>query len=426
MSNQQIVQTKGIYHGLPVYPSSLKGLTAIITGANGISGNYMLRVLAQDPERWKKIYCLSRRPPTMPGGLPKNAEHIALDFLKSPVEIADVLREKNVKAEYVFFYSYVQVKPKVGGGLWSDAEEMCRVNVSLLQNFCEALPLSDIKPKRIMLQTGAKNYGVHLGPSAIPQEESAPRVVLEPNFYYPQEDFLWSFCNKHTIDWNVCMPASILGAVPEAAMNLVFPLGCYASVQKHLGEKLEFPCDLKAWETNRCMSSSKMNGYMEEWAVLNDGAKNEKFNTMDGTTFTWGNFWPKFAAWYGVGYEQPSMDSNVYTSVASKYDPPPRGFGPPATYRFRFRLVDWAKQAKVQRAWEELNSKYDLTGGKLQDMDIDRIFGFTDGGLMGSPLDLTMNKARKMGWHGFVDSNDAIKEVLGEFADLKMIPPIGK
>ena len=37
-----------------------------------------------------------------------------------------------------------------------------------------------------------------------------------------------------------------------------------------------------------------------------------------------------------------------------------------------------------------------------------------------------MNKARKMGWHGFVDSNDAIKEVLGEFADLKMIPPVGK
>ena len=28
------------------------------------------------------------------------------------------------------FYSYVQVRPKEGsgGGLWSDAEEMCRVN----------------------------------------------------------------------------------------------------------------------------------------------------------------------------------------------------------------------------------------------------------------------------------------------------------
>lgn len=32
MSNMQIVQTKGIYHGLPVFPESVKGLTAIITG----------------------------------------------------------------------------------------------------------------------------------------------------------------------------------------------------------------------------------------------------------------------------------------------------------------------------------------------------------------------------------------------------------
>ncbi|KAH6613855.1 NAD dependent epimerase/dehydratase family protein-like protein [Boeremia exigua] len=424
MSNQQIVQAKGIYHGLPVFPSSVKGLTAIITGANGISGNYMLQVLAEAPERWNKIYCLSRRPPAIPDGLPPQAEHIALDFLSEPREIAKVLKEKGVRADYVFFYSYVQVKPKDGGGLWSDAEEMCKVNTALLRNFCSALPLASIAPKRIMLQTGAKNYGVHLGPSATPQEETAPRVMLEPNFYYPQEDFLWSFCTEHGIDWNVCMPAGILGAVPDAAMNLVFPLGVYASVQKHLGEKLEFPCDLQAWEANRCMSSSKMNGYMEEWAVLTEEAKNEKFNTMDGTTFTWGNHWPKLAKSFGIEYERPSMDDSVYTIVRSKHDPPPRGFGPPGTYRIRFRLVDWARQGKVQKAWAELTAKHGLSGGKLQDMDIDRIFGFTDGSLMGTSLDLTMNKARKMGWHGVVDSNDAILEVLADFVKLKMLPPL--
>jgi N-acetyl-gamma-glutamylphosphate reductase len=72
-SHQQIVESRGIYHGLPVYDDSLKGLTAIITGANGISGYYMLRVLAQHPERWSKIYCLSRRPPAIPDGEQKSA-----------------------------------------------------------------------------------------------------------------------------------------------------------------------------------------------------------------------------------------------------------------------------------------------------------------------------------------------------------------
>ena len=93
MPSQQLVETRqGIYHGLPVYPDSLKGLTAVITGANGISGHYMLRVLSQSPERWSKIYCLSRRPPYIPSGLPSNAEHIAVDFLKDPAEIAEVLK----------------------------------------------------------------------------------------------------------------------------------------------------------------------------------------------------------------------------------------------------------------------------------------------------------------------------------------------
>lgn len=88
----------------------------------------MLRVLAESPERWTKIYCLSRRPPAIPDGLPAHAEHIALDFLQEPEDIARILKEKGVKADYVFFYSYVQAKPKEGGGLWSDAEEMCKVN----------------------------------------------------------------------------------------------------------------------------------------------------------------------------------------------------------------------------------------------------------------------------------------------------------
>lgn len=98
MSGIQQVQSHGIYHGLPVFDSSLKGLKAIITGANGISGQHMVRVLAQAPERWSKIYCLSRRPPAIPGGVPDNAEHIPLDFLKSPEEIAKALKDKGVEA----------------------------------------------------------------------------------------------------------------------------------------------------------------------------------------------------------------------------------------------------------------------------------------------------------------------------------------
>ena len=62
-----------------------------------------------------------------------------------------------------------------------------------------------------MLQTGAKNYGVHLGPTATPQEETAPRITLEPNFYYPQEDFLAEMQKGQKWTWNVIRPEAIIG-----------------------------------------------------------------------------------------------------------------------------------------------------------------------------------------------------------------------
>lgn len=266
-----------------------------------------------------------------------------------------------------------------GEKLWSNAEEMARVNTLLLSNFLNALPQADIKPKRIMLQTGAKNYGLHLGSTALPQEESDPRVTLEPNFYYPQEDFLWSYCEKHGIEWNVCMPSFILGAVPDAAMNVCFPLAVYAAVTKHLGEKLEYPGDLRSWESPQVQSSSIMNAYLEEWAVLTPSARNQKFNAFDDSAFTWGKFWPKYAKLYGLEYTRPDPENDTYKEIPSKYETPPRGFGKNNPIRYKFTLVEWAHREDVQEAWKQLAAKYDLLDKEFR--DIERIFSFTDAAL---------------------------------------------
>ncbi|KAK5071075.1 hypothetical protein LTR64_007578 [Lithohypha guttulata] len=422
-STQQ-VQTKGIYHGLPVYDPSVKGLTAIITGANGISGHYMLRVLSQSPERWSKIYCLSRRPPYIPGGLPSNAEHIAVDFLKSPSEIASVLKDKGVKADYIFFFTYLQPPPAEGKGLWSDAQEMVRVNSALLDNFLGALKEADITPQRFMLQTGAKNYGVHQGPTKAPQEEIDPRVEIpgEPNFYYPQEDSVWKYCKETGASWNVCMPGPILGGVPGAAMNLAFPLAVYAAVTRELGEKLKWPGDDKAYQVNCSMSSAMMNAYLEEWAVLTDQAKDQKFNAFDGGAFAWEGFWPRLAGWYGIEPEGPKDDAE-YSATSTAHNP--RGYGGKGTVRRTFTLASWAKQEKVKKAWSKLAEQHDLTQKEL--VDVDRIFGFADGSLCrAGALLFSSDKARKMGWHGFVDVNESLLAVFDDLARIKMIPPVPK
>ena len=97
MSSQTVV-SKGIFHGLPTFPHlDGKKLTAIVTGANGISGTAMVKVLSESPQRWDKIYALSRRPATYPAT--SNVISIAVDFVdSSPEQIAKIFKDHHVTA----------------------------------------------------------------------------------------------------------------------------------------------------------------------------------------------------------------------------------------------------------------------------------------------------------------------------------------
>ena len=91
----QQVYSRGIYHGLPVIDPSKRDLTAVVVGASGMSGQCMIDVLCQNPERWSKVYAMSRRPPHSSG---ENVQHVPLDLLKEPEEMAGVMREHGMQA----------------------------------------------------------------------------------------------------------------------------------------------------------------------------------------------------------------------------------------------------------------------------------------------------------------------------------------
>ena len=97
----QVVKSLGYFHGLPTFPDKpeYQNLTAIVTGANGISGYHMVKCLAASPERWSKIYSLSRRPPPdyFFDGLGEGAErveHVEADFLAKPEVLSAMLKKK--------------------------------------------------------------------------------------------------------------------------------------------------------------------------------------------------------------------------------------------------------------------------------------------------------------------------------------------
>ncbi len=87
----------------------------------------------------------------------------------------------------------------------------------LVENFLGGLKEANLIPKRFLLQTGAKNYGFHIGPATSPSFEFDPRVTLEDNFYYPQEDLLSKFCEDTEAQWNVVslLPGPVPGQLPN-------------------------------------------------------------------------------------------------------------------------------------------------------------------------------------------------------------------
>jgi hypothetical protein len=232
---------------------------------------------------------------------------------------------------------------------------------NLFKNCIEALQLAGIKPRRFFLQTGAKNYGVHHGAILAPCVESDPRVMIEPNFYYPQEDILFNYSKTVGVPWNVGRPSMILGAVEDAAMNVVHPLAVYATVQRYKGEKLVWPGDIASWEKEQVQSSAMLNSYMYEYMVLNEDAANQAFNPADGCNFTYARLWTEMAKWYGMEFTFPDPDESSYQERTMPYDPPPRGYTS-SIHKFRNQLtfVDSVHHPPCASSSRLLNGRNDL------------------------------------------------------------------
>ncbi|KAK3111263.1 hypothetical protein LTR53_013653 [Teratosphaeriaceae sp. CCFEE 6253] len=424
----QTIHTKGIYHGLPdLSPFAPPGgLTAVVTGSNGISGSHILRVLSENSRRWRKIYAFSRRPPS--GTWPSHVEHIALDLTNASETIAAVFMDRGITPDYIFWFAYVLVTSPSSGALqWNDPK-LVNTNTNILRNFLTALPLAGALPKRIVIQYGGKWYGVHLGAAQVPMTEDQP-PLLDPetgkrdnNLYYTQHDVLKSFAAEHSISWVAGMPPSVIGASQDSFQTLLFPLLAYASVRKYQGYDLEFPSDVAAWWAPQHLGNAMMNGYAYEWMALSPQTANEMFNVSDDSVFTWGLFWPLLAKRFGLGYSGPETEQHIeWREAATPAEPPPHGLGKRTVRRYRWSFVEWANEGESIKAWHELTEGHGLIGGQWR--DVGAIFGRADAAVSAPDVKLySMMKSKKYGWFGSLDSYASMLHVVDDFVALKIIP----
>lgn len=431
-SRLQPLRASGVFRNLPQFGPEVTGLTAIVCGASGISGFHALRALLDTP-RWSRIFILSRSPLSdeaksfLSDEQVARITHVSVNLLDSAESIAEELQRAHVAAEYLFYYAYLQPDSVLDPMSPGAAKALIDTNAPMFENLLKALPLANTVPKRILLQTGGKNYGMHLGRVRTPMIESdpQPRHVAD-NFYYHQEDMLKAFCNRFpSTSWNTVRPFGIIGAAPNSPLNMFMSFAVYAVVQAYKGEALEFGGDLVSWQFEAAHSSARLTGYLSEWAVLEPECANEAFNAVDGATLSWDRFFEALAQWWGVskGAVGPDVQGQNYGKVLSLGGgvKNPLGFGPPQEMKRRFTLREWAEDEANRRAWESLmeSSAGELTWNPFKE-NKDAIFSGDFAYLSFGTASLS--KLKRFGFNGFVDPLESIHQMYSECHKLRMLP----
>lgn len=280
----------------------------------------------------------------------------------------------------------------------------------MLQNFLSALPHA--KTKRILLVTGAKQYGVHLGQPKNPLLETDPWLTSEPfppNFYYRQQDILRAFCDEHKhLSWTVTYPNDVVGFAQGNFMNLASGLGLYAAVSKELGRDLVFPGSEAFYTKFDSFTSSKLHAEFCEWAATAPKAAGQAFNVVNGDVQSWQDMWPRLARRFGmrVAREQFRGDTGLESRTELAETPPVSVFAEEAglvgrvkgsTLEQRVSLAKWSQQKEVKEAWERLAERE----GLQKDAFEKATWAFTDF-VLGRSFDIviSMSKAREAGWTG--------------------------
>ena len=408
-------------------------------------GREIVFELSKHRQQWPTIHALSR---SKKEDYPDNVIHNHIDLQSSPDDMAADL--KSVRGEYIFFAAYLAQDKE---------EDAWEVNGRMLSNFLTALEKNDAVDdvKRIILVCGAKQYGVHLGMPKQPMTEDAPWLTdtskWPPNFYYNQQNILHEFCTKHNKEWVVTYPNDVIGYAMGNFMNLGSSIALYALVSKELAAQnkddgVTFPGSPAFYTRFDSFTSAKLHAEFCAWAALEPRAANQAFNVVNGDVESWMNLWPKVASYFGASVKKDQFKdayaSNTVTSSLRKFvggdqsstvemaPQPPVAVqadelgleGTPAVtdankVEQQIDLVKWAQRKDVREAWERVAEREGLDKSAF-DKATWPFLGF----VLGRNFDLviSMSKARGMGWKGYRDTWESLREVFDEMREAGVLP----
>ncbi|MBY4213875.1 SDR family oxidoreductase [Rhodococcus fascians] len=346
--------------------------TAVVVGANGVIGGNLVEHLQRTGD-WD-IIGLSRR-----GGIDsERVRHIAVDLLDG-----DETRRRLSHLTDVthIFYAAYQERPT-----WA---ELVPPNLAMLVNVVTVIENSSPNLEHVSLMQGFKVYGAHLGPFKTPARESDP-PHMPPEFNVDQQQFLESRQVGKKWSWSAIRPSVVCGVALGNPMNLTTVIAVYATMCKKLGVPMRFPGKPGAFGSLLEMTDASLLAEATVWAATTPACANQAFNITNGDLFRWNDLWPRIADIFGLDTATPLPMSladvmadkePLWNSIVSEHELKPTPYRDVSSWAFGDFVFSW-------------------------DYDV-----ISDG-----------SKARRMGFHRFVDTEAMFAGIVTDLREQRIIP----
>jgi nucleoside-diphosphate-sugar epimerase len=348
--------------------------TAVVLGALGVIGRYIVEKLAA-LEDWR-VVGVSRRK----GEERDRVRYIAVDLLDRAAAMRAL--EGLSEATHVFYAAF-QAAP----GAAADFARNVAANRDMLVHSVSALDQASGALEGVVLVTGTKYYGSHLGAYRTPAKESDPRH-LGPNYYFDQIDWLTGFQRGKRWSWVELRPQTLCGFAPGTAMSIIPVIAVYAAISRELGLPLRYPG--KAWRSIYQVTESAHFAGAALWAATSPRTANQAYNITNGDYFRWCQVWPRIAE----VFEMPAADPQPVSLVAHMADKAP--------------------------LWEAIVKRHGLKPYRFEELVAwpfaDYVFN-CDWDVMSS-----VTKSRLHGFHDVVDSEEMFVRLLRRFREERIVP----
>lgn len=213
---------------------------------------------------------------------------------------------------------------------------------------------------------------------------------MPPEFNVDQEEYLKGRQEGATWTWSAIRPSVVCGFALGNPMNLAMVIGVYGATSKELGLPSRFPGKPGAYDKLLEMTDAGLLAKATVWAATDPRCANQAFNINNGDLFRWNEIWPKIAKFFDLEAAGP-LPMSLDVVIADK-----------------------------ELLWNEMTEKYGLEPHPYKDLSSwtfgDCVFSwdydmFADG-----------SKARRFGFHEYVDTEKMILDILADFRRNRIIP----